>query len=95
MEEMQELSQKDLLDRAVALAHENKQLKNEKSGETNDPIVKRVMKMLNQRSVVGVAKYKETLAEDNRTFTEWLTMLQEELLDAANYIEKLKDITKV
>ena len=60
---------------------------------TQDPIVQRVAKRLDERSVVGLDKYKKSLKEDNRTTIEWLTMLQEELLDAANYVEKLKDVT--
>ena len=59
---------------------------------TQDPIVQRVAKRLDERSVVGLEKYKKSLKDDNRTTIAWLTMLQEELLDAANYVEKLKDI---
>ena len=63
---------------------------------TKDPVVRKVIKMLDERSSVGLEKYKVSLEDDDtRNTVEWLTMLQEELLDAANYIEKLKQIFKV
>ena len=41
----------------------------------------------------GIKEYGQTL-EDNKelTVTETLTMLEEELVDALNYIEKVKDL---
>ena len=41
----------------------------------------------------GIKEYGQTL-EDNKelTVTETLTMLEEELVDALNYIEKIKDL---
>ena len=41
----------------------------------------------------GIKEYGQTL-EDNKelTVTETLTMLEEELIDALNYIEKVKDL---
>ena len=44
-----------------------------------------------KRSDEGVKKYGTTLQENNLTFLEWLNHLQEELMDATLYIEKLKD----
>jgi tRNA A37 threonylcarbamoyladenosine biosynthesis protein TsaE len=43
-----------------------------------------------QRSEVGIAKYGTTLEDNKATLIEWLTHLQEELMDATLYIEKLK-----
>jgi hypothetical protein len=37
-----------------------------------------------------MAKYGTTLDENKATLIEWLTHLQEELMDATLYIEKLK-----
>ena len=54
-----------------------------------DPIVKQVTDKINQRSQVGIKKYKTTLAENNTD--DFLTHLQEELFDASLYIEKLKE----
>ena len=41
----------------------------------------------------GIKEYGQTL-EDNKelTVSETLTMLEEELIDALNYIEKVKDL---
>jgi len=52
-----------------------------------DIIVERVANKLIERSARRVAKYNTTLEENNRD--NFLNHLQEELLDAANYIEKL------
>ena len=40
-------------------------------------------------------KYKITLDEDSKTTYEWLQNIQEELMDAVNYIEKLKSVIKI
>jgi hypothetical protein len=55
-----------------------------------DPIVLAVIDRIRQRSAVGIAKYGTTLAREDLTTIEWLTHLQEELMDAINYIERLK-----
>ena len=52
-----------------------------------DKIVQRVIKKLEQRSETGIKTYGTTLA-DNLT-DDFLKHLQEELMDAVNYIEKL------
>ena len=54
---------------------------------TNDPIVLAVIDKFSQRSEVGVAKYGTTLAENDTD--DFLVHLQQELMDAINYIEKL------
>lgn len=55
-----------------------------------DSIVKSVIDKYQQRSEVGVKKYGTTL-EDNKDGIEiFLTHLQEEMMDATLYIEKLK-----
>jgi hypothetical protein len=41
------------------------------------------------RAAAGLAKYGTTMERDDLTNAEWLQHLQEELLDAAVYIEKL------
>ena len=55
-----------------------------------DKIVEEVMAKYRQRSEVGITKYGTTLDENKATLIEWLTHLQEELMDATLYIEKLK-----
>jgi tRNA A37 threonylcarbamoyladenosine biosynthesis protein TsaE len=55
-----------------------------------DKIVEDVIAKYRQRSEVGIAKYGTTLDENKATLIEWLTHLQEELMDATLYIEKLK-----
>jgi hypothetical protein len=55
-----------------------------------DSIVESVIEQYKQRSEIGFVKYKMTLDRDDLTTLEWLKHLQEELMDATLYIEKLK-----
>ena len=60
--------------------------------EFRDPIIKSVVEKFVQRSNVGYKKYGVTLQEDEGNALVWLDHLQEELMDAVNYIEKLKSV---
>ena len=55
-----------------------------------DTIVESVINQFKERSNVGVEKYGVTLDREDLTMLEWLKHLQEELMDATLYIEKLK-----
>ena len=55
-----------------------------------DKIIERVINKIKQRSDVGYKKYGVTLQDDDQTLDKWLTHIQEELMDAVNYIEKAK-----
>jgi len=55
-----------------------------------DSIVESVVYKYYERSKVGIHKYGTTLHDNNLSLDEWLTHLQEELMDATLYIEKLK-----
>jgi hypothetical protein len=59
-----------------------------------DPIVESVIEKYKGRSKVGIDKYGTTLQDNQLSLSEWLTHLQEELMDATLYIEKLKQETK-
>jgi hypothetical protein len=59
-----------------------------------DSIVKRVRNAFKRRSERGLEKYGTTLDRNDLTHLEWLQHLQEELMDATLYIEKLKDEEK-
>lgn len=56
-----------------------------------DKHVKAVTDMMINRSEVGMAKYGVNLERKDFTTLNWLQHLQEELCDAANYIEVLKE----
>ena len=60
--------------------------------EFRDPIIKSVVEKFVQRSNVGYKKYGVTLQDDGGNMLVWLDHLQEELMDAVNYIEKLKSV---
>ncbi len=53
-----------------------------------DPIVDEVINKFHNRSQVGIKKYGTTLHENNTD--DFLSHLQEELMDAVLYIQKLK-----
>ena len=55
-----------------------------------DKIIERVINKIKTRSDVGYKKYGVTLHDDEQTLETWLTHIQEELMDAVNYIEKAK-----
>jgi hypothetical protein len=58
--------------------------------EIKDTIVESVIKQFKDRSEVGIAKYGVTLNRTDLSTLEWLKHLQEELMDATLYIERLK-----
>ena len=55
-----------------------------------DFIVESVIDQFKDRSNVGIKKYGVTLDREDLTMLEWLIHLQQELMDATLYIEKLK-----
>ena len=52
----------------------------------------KVIKMIQERAMTGEMKYGTTMERGDLTIQEWLTHLQEELLDAAVYVQKLKEL---
>ena len=56
-----------------------------------DKIVLRVLARFNERSQVGINKYKTTLERTDLSTLEWLTHAQEEAMDFVLYLERLKD----
>lgn len=55
-----------------------------------DPIVEEVRAMLLARQQVGFHKYGKNMDRTDIDLLGWLQHLQEELLDAALYIQRLK-----
>jgi len=55
-----------------------------------DKHVENVVKKYKKRSETGIKKYGTTLDRNDVDLLGWLTHLQEELMDATLYIEKLK-----
>tara|TARA_R110000803_G_scaffold132540_1_gene199758 strand:+ start:288 stop:587 length:300 start_codon:yes stop_codon:yes gene_type:complete len=56
----------------------------------SDKYVQQVKEKFEKRSQVGIKKYNTTLERDDLNFLDWLTHLQEELMDATLYVERLK-----
>jgi hypothetical protein len=59
-----------------------------------DSIVESVVQKFKQRSDIGIKKYGKTLDRNDLNFIEWVNHLQEELMDAILYAEKLKQDAK-
>jgi len=55
-----------------------------------DKYVQSVKEKFEDRSQTGIRKYNTTLERDDLSFIDWLTHLQEELMDATLYVERLK-----
>lgn len=55
-----------------------------------DKIIQQVINKIKQRSEVGFKKYGVTLYNDDQPLDTWLNHIQEELMDAVNYIEKTR-----
>ena len=64
---------------------------NKKEIKFRDPIVERVVDKFIDRSDVGFKKYKVTLEDDHSDMFAWINHLQEELMDATLYLQKLKE----
>ena len=58
---------------------------------TKDTIVESVIQQFKQRSEAGINKYGVTLDREDLNALEWLQHLQEELMDATLYVQKLKE----
>lgn len=62
-----------------------------RSTKIEDPIVLKVLAKYYERSQTGIEKYGRTLDRDDLNLIDWLNHLQEELMDATLYIEKIKN----
>jgi len=56
-----------------------------------DQIVEQVKEKFDERSETGITKYGTTLERGDLSLLDWLSHLQEELMDATLYIQKLKN----
>ena len=55
-----------------------------------DKYVQAVKEKFEERSQTGIRKYNTTLEREDLSLLDWLTHLQEELMDATLYVERLK-----
>ncbi|MFY8170166.1 MAG: hypothetical protein ACOVK2_03505 [Candidatus Fonsibacter sp.] len=59
--------------------------------EFRDPVVESVVDKFVRRSDIGFAKYGKTLRDDKSDLFVWANHLQEELMDAVLYMQRLKE----
>ncbi len=55
-----------------------------------DKYVQAVKEKFEERSQTGIKKYNTTLEREDLNFLDWINHLQEELMDATLYVERLK-----
>jgi hypothetical protein len=55
-----------------------------------DKIVQEIKDKFEKRSQLGIKKYGTTLERDDLTAEEWVNHLQDELMDAILYLQRLK-----
>ena len=55
-----------------------------------DTIVEEVIRKFRERSQVGIQKYGTTMDREDLTEEQWAQHMQEELMDAILYLEKLR-----
>jgi hypothetical protein len=60
------------------------------NGNIKDSVVEAVVKKFQDRSRVGIEKYGTTLDRTDIDFDGWVDHLQQELMDAILYLERLK-----
>ena len=58
--------------------------------EVTDKVVLSVMAKYAERSTTGLKKYGVTLEREDLTLDQWITHLQEELMDATLYLSRIK-----
>lgn len=64
---------------------------NKKEIVFRDPVVERVVDKFVSRSDVGFKKYGVTLQDDHSGIFAWINHVQEEMMDAVLYLQKLKE----
>ena len=80
---------------SVTKYFENQGYSTNHTGETKkDKVVEDVKSLYDKRSKVGIDKYSTTLYDSPDGFYKFLNHLQEELMDATLYIEKLKKLNE-
>lgn len=57
-----------------------------------DSVVEAVVSKMRSRSAVGIKKYNTTMDRNDLSIEDWMTHLQEELMDAVIYLQKLKSM---
>ena len=70
-------------------------MKDKEKRKIMDKNVENVIKQLRDREEEGLRKYGVNTERTDLTSLEWLQHLQEELMDASVYIEKLKNEMKL
>ena len=79
------------MDKWLTEHFKNKHYNMKQEIEFRDPVVQSVVNKFVDRSNVGYVKYGKTMRDDKSDVFVWLNHLQEELLDASLYLQRLKE----
>lgn len=81
---------KDVVDRINWTSNGTEMMRIDANGNIVDSVVESVVKKFKDRSRVGIEKYGTTLDRTDVDFDGWAEHLQQELMDAILYLERLK-----
>ncbi len=83
-----------LIEKEINSAFKLKQQPMDSNSNSPDSNVEKVIAQLRERKEKGLKKYGVTTDRKDLSHLQWLQHLQEELMDASVYIEKLKNDIK-
>jgi len=79
---------------ANAIANTNTIANVRPTRKSDDSVVNAIVDKFLQRSNLGIQKYGTTLDRKDLDMMAWIVHVQEELMDAILYLEKLKEFTR-
>ena len=80
----------DIISKYFEMLEDGEWTSNNTRENRKDQIVENVKTLYDIRAIKGKNLYGVTMDRNDLSFLEWLTHLQEELMDATIYLEKLK-----
>ena len=80
----------DIISKYFEMLEDGEWTSNNTRENRKDKIVENVKTLYDIRAIKGKNRYGVTMDRNDLSFLEWLTHLQEELMDATIYLEKLK-----
>ena len=80
----------DIISKYFEMLEDGEWTSNNTRENRKDQIVENVKTLYDIRAIKGKNRYGVTMDRNDLSFLEWLTHLQEELMDATIYLEKLK-----
>lgn len=80
------------MDNQTNFSEQKQEVITDKNNFTKDSIVNSIIHKFINRSNLGIQKYGTTLDRNDLSTNDWIQHVQEELMDAILYLEKLKKV---